>query len=329
VTPRVEIAAPSAEEMTAMRQGAAWAPRAGDRLDLAGADRVRFLHNLVTCDVRELAAGRAARGFVTSVKGGVLADADVVALDDRFRLVLPAGRGPAIRSHLERYRIAERVEIAERADLAAFVLRGARAAELLATLAVPQLEPNERCDAAIEGVRFAVRREARGREPRFELEVAAADREQFVVALGRAGEPNGLTAVPPAAIELARIEDGELAWGVDYGEENFPQETGEGAAVSYSKGCYLGQEVVARIHYRGAVQRVPCRLLAEPGAAPAPGSELLFEGRAVGRLTSVAIVPRGGRRIGLALVHRRAADTGLLLTTAAGERLEVMSAEPG
>ena len=271
--PRTEIAAPSAEEMTALRQGTAWAPRASDRLDLVGPDRVRFLHNLVTCEVRELAAGSVARGFVTHVKGGVLADADVVALADRFRLVLPAGRALALRAHFERYRIAERVEIVERPDLAALTLRGARAPELLAALAVPQLEPNERREGELAGCRFAVRREARGREPRYELELAAADRESFAVSLGRAGEPTGLTAVSPAAIELARIEDGELAWGVDYGEENFPQETGEVAAVSYSKGCYLGQEVVARIHYRGAVQRVPCRLLAEPGAAPAPGSE--------------------------------------------------------
>lgn len=329
MTPRTEIAAPSVEAMAALRKGAAWAPRAGDRLDLVGPDRVRFLHNLITCEVRELAAGSVARGFVTHVKGGVLADADVVALADRFRLVLPAGRAPAIHAHFERYRIAERVEIVERPDLVALTLRGARAPELLAALAVPQLEPNDRRDAAIAGVRFGVRREARGREPRFELEVAAADGERFAVALGRAGEPMRLTAVPPAALELARIEDGELAWGVDYGEENFPQETGEAAAVSYSKGCYLGQEVVARIHYRGAVQRVPCRLLAEPGAAPAAGSELLFEGRGVGRLTSVAAEPRGERRIGLALVHRRATDAGLLLATAAGERLEVMSAEPG
>lgn len=329
MTTRTEVAAPSAEAMTALRQGAAWAPRAGDRLDLGGADRVRFLHNLVTCDVRELAAGRAARGFVTHVKGGVLADADVVALDDRFRLVLPAGRGPAIRGHLERYRIAERVELAERSDLAAFALRGARAPELLAALAVPQLEPNERREAALAGLPFAVRREARGREPRFEIEVAAADRERFAADLARAGEAVGLTAVSPAALELARVEDGELAWGVDYGVENFPQETGEEAAVSYSKGCYLGQEVVARIHYRGGVQRLPRRLLAAPGAAPSPGAELLFEGRAVGRLTSVAVAPRDSRQIGLALVHRRAADAGLQLATHEGELLEVLSADPG
>ncbi|MCM2270775.1 MAG: hypothetical protein NDJ75_11785 [Thermoanaerobaculia bacterium] len=317
MTTGAEIATPSAEEMAALRRGAAWAPRAGDRLDLAGADRVRFLHNLVTCDVRELAAGRAARGFVTHVKGGVLADADVVALDDRLRLVLPAGRGPAIHAHCERYRIAERVDVAARPDLAAFTLRGARAPELLAALAVPQLEPNERREAALAGLPFAVRREARGREPRFELELAAAAAEDFAAAFARAGAGVGLTAVSPAALELARIEDGELAWGVDYGEENFPQETGEEAAVSYSKGCYLGQEVVARIHYRGGVQRQP-RGLRFALTAPLPGAAISRDGREAGRVTSVARSPRAGA-IGLALVHRRVGEPPTAVTVDGGE----------
>jgi len=322
------IAAPSAEEMIALRQGAAWAPRPGDRLDLTGADRVRFLHNLVTCEVRELAVGRATRGFVTHVKGGVLADVDVVVLADRLRLALPAGRGLAVLAHLEKYRIADRVEMLPRADLAAFTLRGRRVPELLAALAVPRLEPNEWCDAELDGVPFAVRREGRGREPRYELELAAADRDRLGAAIVRAGAEHGLRTVSPAALELARVEDGELAWGVDYGEENFPQETGEEAAVSYTKGCYLGQEVVARIHYRGGVQRVPRRLIAAPGAAPAPASELELEGRVVGRLTSFAVEPRGGRWVGLALVHRRAAEAGTQLATASGEQLEVQPVEP-
>lgn len=296
-------AAPTAAEMAALR-AAAWAPRPGDRLDLTGADRVRFLHNLVTCEVRELGPGRAARGFFTHVKGGVLADVDVVALVDRFRLVLPAGRGAAIRGHCERYRIADRVELVERADLVALVVRGERAPAVVAALGVPQLEPGERREAERDGVSFAVRREARGGEPRYELEVAAAGANALAAALARAGDGAGLVAASAAAVRCARVEDGELAWGVDYGEENFPQETGEEAAVSLTKGCYLGQEVVARIHYRGGVQRL-ARGLRFAGQPPSLGAELLHDGRPCGRVTSVAVSPRLGP-IGLALVQRRA-----------------------
>jgi folate-binding protein YgfZ len=292
--------------MLALRADAAWALRRFDRLDLTGADRVRFLHNLITCEVRQLAPGSAARGFLTHVKGGVLADADVVAFGDRLRLVLPPGRGGAIRAHLERHRIAERVEIVERGDLVALAVRGARAPEALAALGLPAPEVAERVVGELAGRAVAVRREARGGEPRFELELAAVDRDAIVAGLSGDGAGGGLASVSAAAVECARIEDGELAWGIDYGEENFPQETGEEAAVSYTKGCYLGQEVVARIHYRGGVQRLP-RGLRFAGGPPAPGCAIVHGGREAGRVTSVAISPRFGA-IGLALAHRRAGE---------------------
>lgn len=322
------IPAPSATEMSALRDGVAVAPRAADRLDLAGEDRERFLHNLVTCEVRGLAPGRVARGFLTHVKGGVLADVDVVALDDRFRLVLSPGRGGVIGAHFEKHRIAERVEIEPRDELAGFTLRGARAPELLGALGLAAPERGERIEVAIEGTRVGLRREARGREPRFEFELAAAELARVDEALEAAGAPLGLVELSPAALALARVEDGELAWGIDYGEENFPQETGEDSAVSYEKGCYLGQEVVARIHYRGGVQRVPRRLRFAAGAGPEPGVELQHEGRPVGRATTLAREPASGRVLALALVHRRGGEPGTALATARGEGAEVLPVEP-
>jgi folate-binding protein YgfZ len=318
------IAAPSAAEMSALRNGIALAPLERDRVDLLGPDRARFLHNLVTCEVRELAADRAVRGFLTHVKGGVLADVDVVALGDCFRLVLPAGRGGAIRSHLEKHRLVERVEVEERPELAALALRGARAPELLGRLGVGPLEPGERRRLDALGAALAVRRERRGGEPRYELEAPVAAIAETAAELWRAADPAAPTEVSPAAVELARIEDGELAWGVDYGEENFPQETGEDDAVSYTKGCYLGQEVVARIHYRGGVQRRPCRLRFDEGAEAAAGDELLHDGRPVGRATSIAREPIAGRTLALALVHRRAAAAGTRLATVRGAGVEVL-----
>ncbi len=112
-----------------------------------------------------------------------------------------------------------------------------------------------------------------------------------------------------AAVEIDRVETGGLHFGIDFSGENFPQETGREGDVSYTKGCYLGQEVVARIHYRGGVQRQPRGLRFTGEAPPAPGAELLFEGRAVGRATSVAQSPRFGA-IGLAVVHQRGAAPG-------------------
>lgn len=306
--------------MAALRDAAGWAASGLDRLDLAGPDRVRFLHNLVTCEIRELAPGRSVRGFFTHVKGGVLADVEIVALADRIRLLLPAGRGPALRAHLERYRIVERVEIEDRPDLVALDLRGARTPGLLAALGLPAPEPGERVEASLGGAAVAVRRDSRDREPRFELETSAADREAMLAAVAREGAGAGGSPLSDAALDCARIEDGELHWGVDYGEENFPQELGDEAAVSYTKGCYLGQEVVARIHYRGGVQRLPRRVRFAPDARLERGAELLLEGRPVGRATSLAREPENGDLVGLSLVHRRAAEGGTWLELADGGR---------
>ncbi|HEX5719529.1 MAG TPA: aminomethyl transferase family protein, partial [Thermoanaerobaculia bacterium] len=92
-------------------------------------------------------------------------------------------------------------------------------------------------------------------------------------------------------------------FGRDFGPDNFPQETGIEEAVSYTKGCYLGQEVVARIHYRGGVQNVLRKLTFE-GIEPAQGVALLHDGREAGRATTVV------GSMGLGILHRRAAEPG-------------------
>ena len=133
----------------------------------------------------------------------------------------------------------------------------------------------------------------------------------------RAGTSSGLRQVSAAAVEIDRVENGELLFGVDFSGENFPQETGRDADVSYSKGCYLGQEVVARIHYRGGVQRLPRGLRFGGDTPPPAGAELLLDGRAVGRATSVAQSPRFGA-IGLGLLHQRGSAPGTRLEVAGG-----------
>ncbi len=320
-----EVPRPSVEEMRALRSGVALERAAGlDVVDLAGADRERFLHNLVTCEVRDLPAGASTRGFFTHVKGGVVADATVLGLADRFRLLVPAGRAPAVVDHLAKYRIAERVEIAARGDLSVVRWRGEGSGGRLAAYAFPVPEPGAQATGTIGGIETLVLREARGREPRFLLILPADEEERLREALrGGSGAPD-VVELSPGAVELARIEDGELAWGIDYGEANFPQETGEDAAVSYTKGCYLGQEVVARIHYRGGVQRLPRRLRAVSGPAPGRGAELRYEGREVGRLGSLAVEPVSGSVLGLALIHQRAAP-GAHLDSAPGTVFESLA----
>jgi folate-binding protein YgfZ len=301
-------------ELEALRHGAAVAPApAADRLELVGADARRFLNGYVTADVANLANDGVARGYLTDGKGHVLADFDLATAGDRLVLRLPAERGAAIREHLARYQLAARVELAAPAALGRVVLRGAGAAAVLAATGAP--EPGRgRCVAAeLGGVAVEVLALERPGGPRFELwPRTPAGAPALVAALVAAGA----NAVSAAALEVARVEDGELAFGVDYGEDAFPQELGDPGAVSFTKGCYLGQEVVARIHYRGGVQRRSSGLRFGSGP-PAPGAALLFDGREVGRVGSVARSPRHGA-IGLALIHRRAGEPPVELALEGG-----------
>lgn len=287
-----------AADLAALREGAALVERGGELLELTGPDRLRLLNGLVTADVKAAAPGTAVGGFFTSGQGRILADFHLLAGTESAWLALPPGSGETIRTHLEKYKVASRVEISQVTDRRLFELRGPRSGE------VARLP-------ATAGERFVADAGAC-----FHL-LEALPAELAISEWLRKGAASGLRRVRAAAVEIARIEDGELVFGVDFSGENFPQETGRESAVSYSKGCYLGQEVVARIHYRGGVQRLPRGLRFADDRTPEAGAELLFEGRSVGRATSVTRSPRFGA-IGLGLLHQRAAAPGIRLEVAGG-----------
>lgn len=298
-----------AADLVAMREGAALVERRGDLLELTGPDRLRLLQGLVTSDVKGLPAGAATSGFFTTGQGRILADFLLFGFAESSALLLPTGTGETVRTHLEKYKVASRAEISAVGDRRLFELRGPRAAEAAAAGQASKSAED------LQGSGFAV-------SGSFFYLPEAFSVEQVKKELLCRGESSGLRQVGDAAAELARIEDGELRFGVDFSAENFPQETGREGDVSYSKGCYLGQEVVARIHYRGGVQRLPRGLRFGAAGPPVAGAELLLDGRGVGRATSVTSSPRFGA-IGLGLLHQRGAAPGTRLEVAGGGTAEV------
>jgi tRNA-modifying protein YgfZ len=304
-----EPAADLTADLAALREGAALIERHGDLLELAGPDRLRLLNGLVTADVKAVAPGAALGGFFTSGQGKILADFRLLAFSESCWLLLPAGSGEAIRAHLEKYKVASRVEISAVVDRRLFELSGPLAPSAAAAAAA-------RLDAADGGAAVGERRSF--------LLLKALSAERVLAEWLRDEIVAGLRHVGVEAAELARIEDGELLFGVDFSSDNFPQETGRESDISYTKGCYLGQEVVARIHYRGGVQRQPRGLRFAAGEPPPAGTALLLEGRPVGRATSVARSPRFGA-IGLGLLHQRGSAPGTRLEVEEGGEAEVMA----
>lgn len=271
-------------------------------LDMTGEDRRRFLNAQVTCDVAQLETGRWIYGFFVSQKGRIQADVTILDLADRFRLLLPAGRRDAIREHLEKYVLVDRVELEPRDGLRWLTLLGPKAASVLEALGADVPEEGAWGMAEVAGAETRLVRQALFGLDAVGLEVAEADAEALSAELVEAGA----APVDFAAVEAARVERGVPRFGAEFGPENFPQETGLEDAVSYEKGCYLGQEVVARIHYRGGVNRHLRGLELEGDELPDAGAEVVLDGRAVGTVGTAVRSPAFESGLGLAILHQRA-----------------------
>jgi folate-binding protein YgfZ len=259
-----------------------WHGPAADLIVVTGEDRARFLNGYLTCDVKSLDPGQGAYGFLTSAQGRVLADLVVLALPDRIVLEAPAGRGDSVVEHLSRYVIADRVAFEPRPTERGWTAIGrTAAAELFPAL----------IEAPLWSVATSPLRLRRGR--------MGGD------AWTAWGSEGGTATLSDDEVDAVRIVAGIGRFGVDFDETHFPQETGaESEAVSYSKGCYLGQEIVARIHYRGQAQRGLRRLRLDGDAL---GKSLRLAGQEVGRVTSAA------GDLGLSVLHRKAHAPGTRL----------------
>jgi folate-binding protein YgfZ len=294
---------------------------------VAGDRAIEALNGLLTNDLREPEPGSLIPCLALTPKGRPLADLQVwkrSPSDGPLLLDLPESGAEALREHLGRYlppRFA-RVEPLEGAALVRVL--GPKATALLANLLGNEFQPPP-ADHFIE-LDFHSRRVLIARRPESVgggWEILATDAaDQLESALVESAESVGGSALSGATWESIRIERGLPRYGVDYGLDNLPQETGlTDRMVSFDKGCYTGQEVVARIHYRGHVNR---RLmgLAGSGETPIPvGSELFDGDRRVGDVSSAAISPEFGS-IALGMV-RNEVDPGTKLSTASGARREI------
>jgi len=122
----------------------------------------------------------------------------------------------------------------------------------------------------------------------------------------------GATPVGAEVLEMWRIADGIPRYGVDIRERDLPQESGQEHALNFKKGCYIGQEIVERIRSRGGVHRRFTGFSFEGPASPPPGTKIEREGREVGEITSVAILPPG-KAVGLGYLRREAGGPGTTL----------------
>jgi folate-binding protein YgfZ len=279
------------------------------RMRFAGAGARAALNGVLTCDIAPLTSGQGAYGVALTNKGKVVADVSVFAGENSFLVESSPASWPAWQQLVAKYinpRIAARKD--ETGATASLGLFGTTAARITSTLGgvdpatLDALPLYSHVQGMADGKPLDIARIPDLGVTGFRLLV---DREGFDDLRSRA-IAEGARSVGAAAAECARVEAGRPAWGVERDDSTIPQEANLEAlgAISYTKGCYTGQEVVARLHFRGHVNRRLMGLRIEGSVAPARGASLTSpEGKECGDVRSAVVSPRFGS-IALAMVRR-------------------------
>lgn len=268
------------------------------KLALTGGDARSFLQGQVTNDVEGLADGAGCYAAFLTPKGKMLGDLRILAAGDELLLDTERVALQGLFNMIRRFSIGYDVELHKRTlERGLLSLVGPDAAVVAGAGSLPS---DEHAHAVVSVPGSGVV----ARAIRTDVGVDVLCSVEDVDALRAALEDAGAQVVSDAAVECLRVEHGRPRYGIDLDDSVIPQEAGlNERAVSFTKGCYVGQETVARLYYRGKPNR---QLRGLRLSAPAsPGDELSLDGRAVGRVASVAQSPRLGP-IGLALVRREA-----------------------
>jgi folate-binding protein YgfZ len=290
------------------------------RLEVAGPDRVKFLHNLTTNEVKRLPIGRGCEAFVTSLQGKTLAYVKLLACADSILVCTDPGGLVLALPHFQKYGLFDEVALVDRTETTfEFHLAGPRTAELIGRAGGKAPEHAELAHVAtsVAECPLLIVREAPTGRPGLTLIGPRSAAAKVGGLLRSLGADLGLTEIDQARFEAMRIEAGTPVFGRDLTEKNLPQELGrDAAAISFVKGCYLGQETVARIDALGHVNQVlrGLRLETQSGAPPAPGSLVQAEGKRVGYVTSSAMSPGWNAPISLALLRTSHMRAGTLVS---------------
>lgn len=278
-------------------------------LVVTGHDRVAWLNGLLTCDLVKRAPGTAVYGLAVARNGRVLNDATVVFDDagERVLVAVPAAVVDALRAHMEHYLVMEDAEMAPATDaFVAWALHGPRSGEALEAARGAGAAGGTVDRTGLGGAFVLAPKERAG-------EVAAA-----LARVATVGDEAGWDAL--------RHERAVPRFGVDFDEQSYPQEARlETTAVSFDKGCYLGQEVVCMLQMRGHVKRKLAAVVLEATQTPLKGTPVTDEaGAAVGEVTSAAASPTLGKTVALAMIKRTQAEPGkaVMVGGARGEVVE-------
>ena len=320
-------------EYAAIRKAAALVdqPQRGF-LELKGADRLSFLNNFFTQQVFDkakksgLVAGEGAYGFVLKRDGRILADANVIERGESTLLEIDGRLATALKTALDKYIFAEKVTVTDRSEsLHQLAIDGPKSVEVLnasAEMPMPELKPLGSATIKLFGVEAIVWRDDVPGVPGYHLVIDPASAKTIWEGLlARSGQSaalgrRDLRPAGWAAFNATRIENGRPLFGIDFDDSVLPHETGlTERAVSFTKGCYLGQEVVARMHARNAFARQLVGIRMTDDALPIAGAAIYDDKEnQIGGITSSTVSPvLSNAAIAIGFVKKKFVDIGSVL----------------
>jgi folate-binding protein YgfZ len=263
----------------ALRQTAAWVDlSARARIVARGRDRARFLHNVTSNDVKKMTPGDSCYAFLLTPQGRIVGDVYLTCRADDFLIDTEPEIGDKVRQHILKYKVADQVELEDvSVQTAAIGVEGPGA---------PSIQ--------IPSAGYTVASITETGQPGYRIYCSREEMAGVIEQLEKAG------AVRAAAKDarIVRMENGKPRYGEDILETSLPQETRQMHAVSFIKGCYLGQEIVERIRARGHVNRELVRLELDPSEPAAPGTKATING-AETEITSSVYSPALGKTVAL------------------------------
>jgi tRNA-modifying protein YgfZ len=315
-----EPPAPPAGDGTACRAAAAWAPAPLGLVEATGGDAVRFLDNFTTAAVSRIIAGGGSEAFFTDARGQVLVLATILRTETGLLIVTPPELAGTLRDHLEHYHIREAVELRDAsAEFTPFLIVGPEATATVEQLSgsAPPVEPLAHVPALLGDATIRIVRVTGQAADGYWILAPANDAARVAERLAAAAIPR----VDQAELETLRIEARYPA-AADIPAKTLPQELGRDArAISFTKGCYLGQETVARLDALGHVNRRLVRVAIDSPEPPPVPAAVQAGGVEVGTLTSACRAPLTGGSLGLGLVQVKALAAGALQVGGAAARV--------
>lgn len=288
----MSVEAVPAEYEAATQSCAVYDASSREQLRVTGPDAVSFIQGMVTNDVAGLPVGGSCYAALLTVKGAMVGDLRVLRRADDLIIDTGAGRGATVRDFLNKYLISEEAEIVDAPELAVLSFVGPKAAEVAV-----RVQPREgELRSFFGGIDVVVQR------------ASVAD---VLTALG------DVPRASDATLEVLRVENAVPLFGVDMTEVTIPLEANLDHAIHYKKGCYIGQEVIARATYRGQMNKKLVKL--ELGEQSPPyKTELKVGDRKVGWVTSVVKSPKHGQHLALGYAHRDFLTPGTKFEMAGG-----------